>query len=108
MKPYRLENRTGHFKFYEIWAGAYVNTETDIADKAFVGTRWGKIGTEGQTKLIEFEGEGCKAKAMLFVQNKIEEKLSRGYEITKAPDKDDPMGAVAVTEVTEPQLTFQM
>ena len=99
MKTYRLENRTGHFKFYEIWAGAYVNTETGVADKGFVGTRWGKIGTEGQTKLIEFEGEDCKAKAYSLVQGKIKEKLSRGYEMVSVPADEE-------TEATKQLLIF--
>ena len=106
MQTYRLENRTGHSKFYELWSGAYVDNETGKADKAFVGTRWGRIGTEGQTKLIEFEGANCKAEAYSLVQKKIQEKLSRGYEITKTPAVE-PALVVASTE-TEDQLTFQL
>lgn len=85
MKIYRLENRTNHFKFYELWAGAYVDNATGSADKAFVGTRYGRIGTEGQTTLKDFEGPGCKAEAYKFLQSKIREKLSRGYEMVSVP-----------------------
>jgi predicted DNA-binding WGR domain protein len=88
MDKYRLENRIGHFKFYEIWAGAYVNNETGVAESAFVGTRWGKIGTEGQTKLIEFEGRNSSADAYSLVQKKLNEKLAKGYEIVSAPQRE--------------------
>ncbi|MBA7506098.1 hypothetical protein ES706_04778 [subsurface metagenome] len=101
MKTYRLENRTGHFKFYELWAGAYVDNAT-TADKAFVGTRHGRIGTEGQTTLKDFEGPGCKAEAYKFLQSKIKEKLARGYEMVSVPATDE------VPEVPEPEATEQL
>lgn len=99
MKTIRLENRTGHFKFYELWAGAYVDNETGVANKAFVGCRYGRIGTEGQTALKEFEGATCKVEADKFVQAKIREKLSRGYEMIGAK--------VAETEANQEQLSLE-
>lgn len=99
MKLIRLENRSpGHSKFYELWAGAYENTVTGKTDKAFVGTRFGKIGTQGQTKMIEFEGEGCKAKAWELVQKKIKEKQAHGYELVEEATREDSCGWVGIDQ----------
>lgn len=97
MKTIRLENRSGnHFKFYELWAGAYVDQETGAVNSAFVGIRYGRIGTEGQTNLIEFEGDDCKTKAYACVQKKIREKQSHGYEITAETESKDLPGVKGI------------
>lgn len=97
MNIIRMENTSdGHNKFYEMWAGAYENTTTGVTDSAFVGIRYGKIGTQGQTNLTEFVGPDCKTKAWDLIQKKIKEKSAHGYE--HAPDRraaDEP-GTVGI------------
>ena len=84
MTTYRLEHkRDGHNKFYELWAGAYVNKKTGKTDSAFVGMRYGRIGTEGRTIFKEFKGKTPRADAHVFLDAKVNEKMRKGYKLTR-------------------------
>jgi len=85
MKTYRLENKKeGHNKFYELWAGAYVDNKTGTTKSAFVGMRYGKIGTEGRVIFKEFKGKTPRADANVFLDTKMNEKLGRGYKLIRS------------------------
>jgi predicted DNA-binding WGR domain protein len=80
IKKIRLENtRAGHSRFYELWAGEYVNSKTGKIDSTFVGMRYGRIGTVGGTLFKVFVGYHARAEARTFLQSKFNEKLNRGY-----------------------------
>lgn len=77
---YELENRShGHSKFYHIWAGAFTDKETGQATSAFVGCKYGRIGTQGRTIFKDFTGKYCKGEALIYAEQKVQEKLNRGY-----------------------------
>lgn len=88
MKTYELENRSnGHFKFYRIYGGVYVDQGTGKANEAFVGMRYGRIGTEGRQLFKTFTGRWCKAEALRFLEAKVEEKLNRGYQLVSSSEE---------------------
>ena len=81
MKVIRLVNTKGkHNKFYELWSGAYVNEKTKQVNSAFVGMKYGRIGTYGRVLFKEFAGKNAKANALIFLETKLDEKLGRGYK----------------------------
>ena len=76
-----MENTEGnHYKFYELWAYKYTDNNTGITTKAFVGMKYGKIGTEGRTIFKEFPDV---FDARDFLYRKIEQKRYSGYEVVK-------------------------
>ena len=86
---YRLENQTnGHNKFYEVWAGAFTNMKTDIAETAFVGCKYGRIGTQGRVIFKDFTGRYCKGEAYQYARQKVEEKLNRGYTLIRNDESE--------------------
>ena len=79
-----LENKQGgHNKFYEIWSGSYFDKQSGKTNTAFVGSRFGRIGTQGRTIFKNFTGKYCTGDAHSFFHGKVEEKLRRGYEVVK-------------------------
>lgn len=60
-----INTQNGHFKFYQI-----------LVAGADVVLRWGRIGTRGQSKEIQFANP---ASAQFFAEDKIDAKLNRGY-----------------------------
>lgn len=79
-----LENKqNGHYKFYEIWAGSYLDKQTGKANSAYVGCKFGRIGTLGRVVFRTFTGKYCEGDAYSFFYKKAEEKLREGYEEVK-------------------------
>ena len=70
-KRYFESTEDGASKFWEIWM-----------DGVTVTTRWGKIGTAGQTKPKEYADA---AKAKKEYDKLLAEKTAKGYEETTAP-----------------------
>ena len=76
---YHLENTdNGHNKFYMISAYAFTDNKTGTDNSIYVSLQWGRIGTLGQAQHKEFKSRG---EAIIFAEEKLNEKLGRGYEI---------------------------
>lgn len=82
----RFENHLGnHNKFWEI------DTPVQVGSAFIVTTRWGRIGTYGDSKPQTFYSRG---QAESFVQKKIIEKIGRGYtEIGSKAETPPPLYA---------------
>ena len=78
---YNLENKTnGHNKFYTISVYAFTDKKTGKDNNIYVSLQWGRIGTLGQSQHKEFKNRG---EAITFADEKVKEKLNRGYEFKK-------------------------
>ncbi len=76
---YYLENTNNeHNKFYMISAYAFTDKKTGKDNSIYVSLQWGRIGALGQAQHKEFKSRG---EAIIFTEEKLNEKLGRGYEI---------------------------
>ena len=81
---YYLENKNnGHNKFYKISCYAFTDEETKKDNSIYVSLSWGRIGTLGQSQHKEFKSRG---EAIIFAEEKLREKLERGYEFKKTTE----------------------
>lgn len=60
-----INTSLNHSKFYQV-----------LVAKSDVVLRWGRIGTRGQVKTVEFENAPS---ALVWAEDKIDAKLNRGY-----------------------------
>ena len=78
---YSLENKNnGHNKFYMISVYAFTDRKTGKDNNIYVSLQWGRIGSLGQSQHKKFENRG---EAIVFAEEKLKEKLNRGYEFKK-------------------------
>ncbi len=78
---YNLENKNnGHNKFYMISVYAFTDKKTGKDNNIYVSLQWGRIGTLGQSQHKEFKN---RVEAIAFADEKLREKLNRGYEFKK-------------------------
>ncbi|MBA7524452.1 hypothetical protein ES705_16590 [subsurface metagenome] len=78
---YHLENKNNnHNKFYKISVYAFTDKKTGKDNNIYVSLQWGRIGTLGQSQHKEFKN---RVEAIAFADEKLREKLNRGYEFKK-------------------------
>ena len=78
---YNLENKNnGHNKYYMISVYAFTDKKTGKDNNIYVSLQWGRIGTLGQSQHKEFKN---RVEAIAFADEKLREKLNRGYEFKK-------------------------
>ena len=78
---YNLENKNnGHNKFYMISVYTFTDKKTGKDNNIYVSLQWGRIGTLGQSQHKEFKN---RREAIAFADEKLREKLNRGYEFKK-------------------------
>jgi predicted DNA-binding WGR domain protein len=82
----------------KFWAVKFVPVP---GDQRGVGVRlwWGRIGTDGQTKDVPF---GTAAEATAYAEERLGEKLSKGYELVESPPDGSPVFKVDATTLRLP------
>ena len=79
-----LEYHDEEANSHKFWQATIEDTR-GIGPKCTANTRWGRIGSKGQSKLVHFSTEG---QALEFCLKKKEEKIAKGY-------KEVPGGIIA-------------